>query len=193
MKRSTAHIKLATLAALACLCLAATAQADSQWQWRDGSGRMVYSDIPPPPSVPAASVIKAPGRFAGSLRPIEPPGGSPAAAASPAGVAAVTQAAPAPAAKGNGKLKAESMASADEAFEKRRAARAKAEADQAAKDQAAQERQARCAQSRNYATSLQQNRRIAVSMPDGSPRQLNDDERQAELQRVTATLEQNCA
>lgn len=192
MKRSTAHIKLATLAALACLCQAATAQADSQWQWRDGSGRMVYSDVPPPPSVPAASVIKAPGRFAGSLRPVEPPGGSPAAAAGPAGVAAATQAAPAPGAKGNGNVKAESTASAEEAFEKRRAAQAKSEADQAAKDLAAQERQVRCAQSRNYATSLQQNRRIAVSAPDGSPQQLNDDERQAELQRVNATLAQNC-
>ncbi|WP_416048770.1 DUF4124 domain-containing protein [Cupriavidus basilensis] len=192
MKRSTAHIKLATLAALACLCQAATAQADSQWQWRDGSGRMVYSDVPPPPSVPAASVIKAPGRFAGSLRPVEPPGGSPAAGASPAGVAAATQAAPEPGTKGNGNVKKESVASAEEAFEKRRAAQAKAEADQAAKDLAAQERQVRCAQSRNYATSLQQNRRIAVSAPDGSPRQLNDDERQAELMRVNATLEQNC-
>lgn len=192
MKRSTAHIKLATLAALACLCQAATAQADSQWQWRNGSGHMVYSDVPPPPSVPAASVIKAPGRFAGSLRPVEPPGGSPAAAAGPAGVAAATQAAPAPGAKGNGNAKKESVASAEEAFEKRRAAQAKAEADQAAKDLAAQERQVRCAQSRNYAMSLQQNRRIAVSAPDGSPQQLNDDERQAELQRVNATLEQNC-
>ncbi|MGO4151722.1 DUF4124 domain-containing protein [Cupriavidus sp. YAF13] len=195
MKRSTAHIKLATLAALACLCQAATAQADSPWQWRDGSGHMVYSDVPPPPSVPAARVIKAPGRFAGSLRPVEPPGGSPAAAtaaASPAGVAAATQTAPAPGAKGNGNVKAESMASAEEAFEKRRAAQAKAEADQAAKDLAAQERQVRCAQSRNYATSLQQNRRIAVSAPDGSPQQLNDDERQAELQRINATLAQNC-
>ena len=97
MKRSTALFNLATLAALACLCQAATAQTDSQWQWRDGNGRMVYSDVPPPPSVPAASVIKAPGRFAGSLRPIEP-GGSPAAGAGPAGVVAGTQ--PAPAAKG---------------------------------------------------------------------------------------------
>ncbi|MDR3379666.1 DUF4124 domain-containing protein [Cupriavidus basilensis] len=188
MKRSTAHIKLATLAALACLCQAATAQGDSPWQWRDASGRMVYSDVPPPPSVPAASVIKAPGRFAGSLRPVEPP----AAAASPAGVAAATQSAPAPGAKGNGNVKKEPVASAEEAFEKRRAAQAKAEADQAAKDLAAQERQVRCAQSRNYAASLQQNRRIAVSAPDGSLQQLNDDERQAELMRVTATLEQNC-
>ncbi|MDF3833048.1 DUF4124 domain-containing protein, partial [Cupriavidus basilensis] len=65
MKRSTALIPLA---ALACLCQAAVAQA--QWQWRDGNGHMVYSDVPPPPSVPAASVISAPGRFAGSLRPV---------------------------------------------------------------------------------------------------------------------------
>lgn len=188
MKRSTALFKLATLAALACLCQGAAAQA--QWQWRDGSGRMVYSDVPPPPSVPVASVIKAPGRFAGTLRPLEA-APSAVAPASPAGVAAGIQPAPKGSEpKGNGK--AESTASAEEAFEKRRTARLKAEADQALKDQAAQERQVRCARMQNYAVALQQNRRVAVSAPDGSAQHLDDEQRQAELQRTGASLEQNC-
>ncbi|MFO1299748.1 MAG: DUF4124 domain-containing protein [Burkholderiaceae bacterium] len=39
--------------------LAAPAFAGT-WQWRDASGRMVYSDLPPPPSVPASQILRAP-------------------------------------------------------------------------------------------------------------------------------------
>lgn len=186
MKRSTALSRLATLAALACLCQAAVAQ--SQWQWRDGNGRMVYSDVPPPPSVQVGSIIKAPGRFASTLRPVE--------AAAPAAAAAIAggiQPAPKGNGNGNGSGKAEPTASAEEAFEKRRTARLKAEADQALKDQAAQQRQAGCVRMRNYAAALQQNRRIAVSAADGSAQHLDDTQRQEELQRTAASLEQDCA
>ncbi|MDF3836497.1 DUF4124 domain-containing protein, partial [Cupriavidus basilensis] len=96
----------------------------------------------------------------------------------------------APAPKANDK--AGGMAGAEAAFEKRRAAQLKAEADQAEKDRLAQEQQARCARMRNYATALQQGRRIAVLAPDGSPQHLDDAQRQAELQRASASVEQNC-
>jgi hypothetical protein len=182
MKRSTALSRLATLAALACLCPAAVAQ--SLWQWRDGNGHMVYSDVPPPPSVQVGSIIKAPGRFAGTLHPVEA-----AAPATAAVVATGTQPAP----QGNAKGNVESTASAEDAFEKRRAARLKAQADQALKDQAAQERQADCMRMQNYAAALQQNRRIIGSAADGSAQRLDDVQRQAELQRTTASLQQNCA
>ena len=52
-----------------------------QWQWRDGNGRMVYSDVPPPPGVPDGSILKAPGRFASSLQALDV--SAPAAAAPP--------------------------------------------------------------------------------------------------------------
>lgn len=38
--------------------LSSTAQA--QWQWLDDSGRKVFSDRPPPPSVPAQKVLHKP-------------------------------------------------------------------------------------------------------------------------------------
>ncbi|MCP5264605.1 MAG: DUF4124 domain-containing protein [Burkholderiaceae bacterium] len=34
------------------------ATAMAQFQWRDGRGRMVFSDQPPPPSVPASRIIR---------------------------------------------------------------------------------------------------------------------------------------
>jgi len=184
LARLTAHlaahpIATLTLAALACLCHPAAAQA--QWQWRDAAGRTVFSDVPPPPSVPVASVIKAPGRFAGMLRPADAAPASDAAAARPE-------------AKGEAKAeaRAETATGSEDAFQKRRAETLKAEADQAAKDKAAQEREARCAGLRGYAAALQQNRRITVPAPDGSPQHLDDDQRQAELQRTNASLAENC-
>ncbi|WP_420998006.1 DUF4124 domain-containing protein [Cupriavidus sp. 30B13] len=190
--RPTARLSATlTLAALAGLCHCAVAQA--QWQWRDAAGRSVFSDTPPPPTVPAASVIKAPGRFASMLRPVD--AAAPAAAASPADMpsAAPVEANAGARAEAKAEARPDATASAEQAFQKRRADALKAEADQAARDKAAQERQARCAGMRNYATALQQNRRIAVSAPDGSPQHLDDDQRQAELQRTNESLAANCA
>lgn len=182
--RKTARpLALLTLAALACLCQSGIAQA--QWQWRDASGRTVFSDVPPPPSVPPASVVKAPGRFAGALRPAEP---APAVAAVAAmSVNARTEL------KGEAKAEARPAASAEDAFQKRRADALKAEAEQATRDKLAQERQVRCTEMRNFATALQQNRRIALPAADGSAQHLNDDQRQAEMQRANASIAENCA
>jgi hypothetical protein len=40
--------------------LAACGAAQAQWAWKDANGRPVYSDRPPPTSVPAARIFKAP-------------------------------------------------------------------------------------------------------------------------------------
>jgi len=168
MKRSPALCLLA-----ACLLIPAT--AFSQWQWRDGNGRMVYSDVPPPPGVPGGSVIKAPGRFAGSFHVLD--------ASAPAAL---------PAAKPDARSTSATLATEDEAFQKRRVAHMKQEAEQALNDSQEQERQARCARMRNYANGLQQGARVATLAPDGSVQRLNGDQRQAELDRTAASIEQDC-
>jgi len=40
--------------------LASCGAAHAQWAWKDANGRPVYSDQPPPSSVPAARIFKAP-------------------------------------------------------------------------------------------------------------------------------------
>lgn len=45
--------------AVAGLLIALPALAGT-WQWRDASGRMVYSDMPPPPDVRASQILRAP-------------------------------------------------------------------------------------------------------------------------------------
>ena len=34
--------------------------ADAQWKWRDPSGRVQYSDLPPPPNVAAKDILQRP-------------------------------------------------------------------------------------------------------------------------------------
>ncbi|KWR91788.1 DUF4124 domain-containing protein [Cupriavidus sp. IDO] len=169
MKRSSALFLLATAA------VAIPAQAFAYWQWRDANGRMVYSDVPPPPSV--SRIVEAPGRFAGEFRPVE---------ATPASTDAA-------AAKPSAKPAAASAPTAEEAFQKRREARLKADNEQATREREAAERQARCNEMRNYANGLQQGVRAAVIGPDGSLQHLDGDQRQAEMLRTNANLEKNCS
>lgn len=173
MKRSSA------LCLLAAATLAVPVQALAYWQWRDANGRMVYSDVPP--SAAAARVLRAPGRFAGELQPVEAANaGAPAPAApAPANASAKPAAAPAP--------------TPEEAFQKRREASLKAATEEARKESEAAEREARCAQLRNYANGLQQGMRAAVAGPDGSLQHLNSDQRQAEVLKANASLEKNCS
>lgn len=164
------------LAGLAVLPLPAAAQ--SQWQWRDTNGRMVYSDVPPPPSVPARSLVKVPDRFAGQFRPVTEPDTQPAPQAKAPGVAAVA-AGPAP--------------DAEAAFRQRREAQRKVEMEEAAQLQAGLERQSRCASLRHYAEALQQGRRTAVAGPDGSLQPMDAAQREAELSKANADLAKFCA
>jgi hypothetical protein len=48
------------LAALSTAALACAAPAAAQWAWRDATGRMVYSDVPPPSSVAARDIVRQP-------------------------------------------------------------------------------------------------------------------------------------
>ncbi|CAG9182030.1 hypothetical protein LMG23992_04642 [Cupriavidus laharis] len=164
-----------SLSLLAAALATVPAPASAQWQWRDASGRMVYSDIPPPPSI--TRIVKSPGQLSGEYRPVEaPPANAESAPARPAPVKAA--AAPAP--------------TAEEAFQKRRAERLEAAAKEAQKEAEANERTTRCAQLRNYAQGLQQGVRTGVMTADGSVQYLGGEERQAEILKTNANIEKNC-
>jgi hypothetical protein len=179
MSRSPSRPALAvTVIALACLALPAAAQ--SQWQWRDANGRMVYSDVPPPPSVPAHNMIRVPGRFAGQFRPVAAEAANDPATSARAVPTAVQIPAPA-------------SPSAEAAFQQRRDAQRKAEAEEAKQLQAQAERQTRCTGLRNYAAALQQGRRTALAAPDGSLQPMDSAQREAELLKANEDLAKFCA
>ncbi|SDP40065.1 protein of unknown function [Ralstonia sp. 25mfcol4.1] len=179
MKRSSA------LYLLIAASLAIPGTALSQWQWKDANGRTVYSDVPPPPSVPERAILAAPGRAAGAYRPLETEtaqaDGKPAPSGSPRMQPVI--------AKG----KADKPLDADEAFRERRDARIKADLEAATKERAQLARDERCQQLRNYATGLSAGVRVSRSGADGAPVRLNDDERTAELARTNDSINQQCS
>jgi hypothetical protein len=184
MQRSSAPCLLAAALATA---VAMPAPALAYWQWRDANGHMVYSDVPPPAA--AARVLRAPGRLAGEFQPVQA-----ADAMAPAPASPPSPAVPVPApAKASAKPAPAPAPTPEEAFQKRREASLKAAADEARKESEAAEHAARCAQLRNYATGLQQGMRAAVAGPDGSLQHLDRDQRQAELLKTNASLEQHCS
>lgn len=174
--------------------LATPGIALAQWQWKDANGRTVFSDVPPPPSVPERAITTAPGRAAGPYRPVE----TETAAKSdgkttdikPAGARAPGDAPRMQAVSAKGK--ADKSTDTDEAFRERREERLKADLEAATKEREQLARQEKCQQMRNYATGLNEGMRVARAGPDGAPIRLNGEEREAELARVNGEMAQAC-
>lgn len=58
--------------------LALPAASQSLWQWRDANGLMVYSDRPPPPSVPQRQILRQPVTGQDAMAtPMTPPAAEP--------------------------------------------------------------------------------------------------------------------
>lgn len=183
MKRSSA------LYLLIAASLAIPGTAFSQWQWKDANGRTVYSDVPPPPTIPERAILSAPGRAVGAYRPVE----SDAAKAEVKGDA---KAAPAGAPRMqtvSAKAKSDKPADADDSFRERRDARLKADVEAATKEREQLARDERCQQMRNYATGLSSGMRVSRAGADGAAVRLNDDERAAELSRTNDSINQHCS
>ena len=70
------------------LATAGTVWAAASWQWLDETGRKVFSDTPPPPSIPTKNILKQPGAQRNALPQAEAP--VPEATPKPAGTQAKT-------------------------------------------------------------------------------------------------------
>lgn len=147
----------AVAAAFGLLLACGTAQAQL-YHYKDASGHMVYSDTPPPPGTPAASILKAP-------KLTEPP---PPAATDAAGT------------KGGQKSVAEQEAD----YKKRKADEAKKAKEDS--DKAAQEAQrvARCATLQANLSALQGGQRMKKFDASGNPYFADDTERAADTARM---------
>jgi hypothetical protein len=55
------HLPLRHLLPLILVALVVAPDASAQYKWRDENGRLVYSDQPPPTSIPHDAVLQAPG------------------------------------------------------------------------------------------------------------------------------------
>ncbi len=166
------------LLALAGLMLALPAAA-TQWKWREG-GRVIYSDRPPPASIPERAILQRP---AGMARGVVPPSPTTPSLVDPAASAAVAGA---------------SAAHADADLE----ARARKEAARRAETQAAQQkadeakiaaaRADNCLRARGQLKMLDDGVRIARTNAAGEREILDDRARADEQARMRSIIASDC-
>ena len=163
---ATSWRSLLLAVATALACTAATAQ----WQWVDGSGRKVFSDTPPPPSIPDKDILKR----AGAVIPTPPLASPPAA---PSAVPPVPQ-----------------ISGRDEQLEaKKKAAEAQEQAlKKAQADKLAKARQDNCERAKRSKAALDSGVRMATTNAKGEREIMNDAARATETRRVNEIIQSSC-
>jgi outer membrane biosynthesis protein TonB len=155
-------------AGLATALLAPSAVA--QWMWKDDAGKVVASDQPPPPSVPASHIMKTPRKRTPDQAAVEPPKD------------AAKDGADAP----------KSLADRDLEFKQRQKEAAEAAKKAEAEAAKAQGLKENCAALRGNLAALQTGGRAARTDANGERSYIDDAQRQSEIERTQAQLSQNC-
>ncbi|CAN5596989.1 hypothetical protein BH09PSE5_BH09PSE5_50180 [soil metagenome] len=145
--------------------------ADAQWKWRDKSGRVQYSDLPPPPGVPEQDILQHPPT---TRRNVSPP-------TAPASPAASNPLSPATS-KGEPELEAKRKA-----VEQEQAAKLKAE-----EDKNAALRAANCTKAKGQMKALEDGIRMARTNEKGEREVLDDNARAEEMTRTRAIMASDC-
>ncbi|HWH74289.1 MAG TPA: DUF4124 domain-containing protein [Methylibium sp.] len=159
-------------AALLVLACASTPLALAQWQWVDKDGRKVFSDQPPPASVPADKILKRPGS-------------RPAVAAEPEAAPAAPKAAAASAPKVTGKDK--------ELEDKRKAvAAAEAEKKRQHEEEVAKARSENCTRAKQAKATIDSGVRLTVTNAKGEREIMDDAARAAETKRLQVVIDRDC-
>ena len=166
--------------ALAIVAGVYVSSAAAQWAWKEDSGRVVYSDRPPPPSIRSSQILRQPmGAVPEPAQPVAAanPGEKPAAASAQT---ASTPSAP------------KSIAERDMEFRKRQQERADAERKAQEEQQKSAAKAADCERTRGYLRSLEDGVRISRTDAAGNREILDDAQRAAEIERARKTIQQIC-
>jgi len=160
------------LFAAAGLLLAVPALAGN-WQWRDAAGRMVYSDQPPPPSVPISQILRSPtpAQDAG------PTATAPAAAAASATVAPTSR----------------SWIEKEQASRKRTLERAETERNQGTEREQAARNARACEDARTTLRTLESGLRMSFVDANGEQQVLDDAERARRTEAVRQEIARSCS
>jgi hypothetical protein len=169
----------ALVAVLAAALLALPAEA--QWKWRDKTGRVQYSDLPPPSGTPEQDILGKPSVQQRRSGPIP---------VSVVPTAAVAGTAPVPAAASGALV----PRTADPELEARRK---KAEAEQATKlkveeDRIAAARADNCARAKSQLATLESGMRLVRANDKGEREFLDDKQRADELKRSRDSIKSDC-
>ena len=168
------HTSLLLRVLLAVTACAISSGAWAQWQWKDASGRRIFSDTPPPASVPDQDILQRPKG------------------------AALPAAAPAPAAAGAAAAPAKAAPAADASLEQRKQQLEKAEADKrkaeekAAEEKAAKARAVNCENARKNKATIESGVRVTVTNGRGEAEYLDEAARAAQLRQANDLIRDNC-
>lgn len=176
------------VAAAMALMLAASA-ALAQWQWVDEGGKKVYSDRPPPITVPERNILKMPRGAsmpnAGSYTGAQAPGASAAAGEANAGEPPLSQ-------------QDQDLKARAEEIQKQQEAQAQSQSAEIAQKNAeidkanAATRKSNCERARGRLAQLEPGKRVMTTDASGSVGFMNEATRTAERQSVQETIRANC-
>lgn len=165
MQRFSLHVLVLVIGS--CIVLPAAAQ----WKWRDKNGAIQYSDLPPPPGVPAQDVLQRSSTGRQGVTPAVDPAAA-AASAPKAGAAP--------------ELEAKRRKAEQETTEKAKAEeRAQAERIAAAKAE-------NCARAKSHVKSLDDGMRIVRTNASGEHEILDDKGRAEEKARAREIISSDC-
>ncbi len=161
---------------LALICAAAPAVALAQWQWVEKDGRKVFSDQPPPSSIPAKDILRQPGGKAPAAAETE----APKSATAPASAAAP--------------VNTPKLSGLDKELDekKKRAAAAEAEKKKAQEEEHAKVRADNCARAKRAKAGIDSGMRIARTNDKGEREFLDDAQRAAEAKRTDMIIAREC-
>lgn len=180
-----------TLFLLAVLTATSASTALAQWQWKDASGRRVFSDTAPPPSVSERDILKRPGQRAtadpAAAEPSATVSGTPPAAASGAPQPTPTTApAASPVPKSDGALdekkKQLEKAEADKVLAEKKAIEAKN----------AKIRADNCESARRSQAALDSGIRVTTNNAKGEVEFLDEAGRAAQRRKMQDVIRENC-
>jgi len=178
--------RIAALAALiAAMALTTAASASpAAWKWRNADGRIVYSDLPPPPGARVILLARpASATGASSTTPVAPAATEPASAATELAPAAAS-AAPATAPT--------SWVERDRVARKQAQERTEAEQRQADETRQKAERDRACTETRDSLRTLQSGIRLHTVNARGEREVVSDAERLRRLDAANRTLAEHC-
>lgn len=158
--------------------------SEAQWAWKDGNGRLVYSDRPPPSDIKAAQVVRQPGtQVLANPAPASGPlddAAKPADAKSSDAKSAPPSTAP------------KTVAEREMEFRKRQQERADGDKKSAEEQTKSATKTADCDRARGYMKSLEDGVRITRTDAAGNREFLDDAARAVEAERTRKIIQSTC-
>ena len=158
--------------------------SEAQWAWKDGNGRLVYSDRPPPSDIKPAQIVRQPSA---------PMLATPAPASGAADDAGKPSDAKNPDAKNAPASNApKTIAEREMEFRKRQQERADSDKKAAEEQTKSAAKTAECDRARGYMKSLEDGVRITRTDAAGNREFLDDAQRAAEVERTRKIIQSTC-